>query len=48
VHYYFTFLEKNAKGEEKTIQGRWTDILKKQGNRWVLIGDSGGRTSQND
>ena len=48
VHYYFTSLEKNAKGEEKTIQGRWTDILKKQGNRWVLIGDSGGRTSQGD
>jgi ketosteroid isomerase-like protein len=48
VHYYFTGLQKNAKDEEKTIRGRWTDILKKQGNRWVLIGDSGGRTSQND
>ena len=48
VHYYFTVLQKNAKGEEKTIQGRWTDILKKQGNRWVLIGDSGGSTSESD
>jgi ketosteroid isomerase-like protein len=48
VHYYFTFLQKNAKGEEKTIQGRWTDILKKQGDRWVLIGDSGGSTSESD
>ena len=48
VHYYFTVLQKNAKGEEKTIQGRWTDILKKQGDRWVLIGDSGGSTSESD
>jgi ketosteroid isomerase-like protein len=48
VHYYFTGLQKNAKDEEKTIQGRWTDILKKQGNRWVLIGDSGGSTSESD
>jgi ketosteroid isomerase-like protein len=48
VHYYFTVLQKNAKGEEKTIQGRWTDILKEQGNRWVLIGDSGGSTSESD
>lgn len=48
VHYYYTTLEKNAKGEEKTNQGRWTDILKKQGNRWVLIGDSGGNTPQSN
>jgi ketosteroid isomerase-like protein len=48
VHYYFTGLQKNAKDEEKTTRGRWTDILKKQGNRWVLIGDSGGSTSQDD
>jgi ketosteroid isomerase-like protein len=48
VHYYYTVLQKNAKGEEKTIQGRWTDILKKQGDRWVLIGDSGGSTSESD
>jgi ketosteroid isomerase-like protein len=48
VHYYFTVLQKNAKGEEETIQGRWTDILKEQGDRWVLIGDSGGRTSESD
>jgi ketosteroid isomerase-like protein len=48
AHYYFTGLQKNAEDEEKTTKGRWTDILKKQGNRWVLIGDSGGSTSQDD
>ena len=45
VHYYYTVLQKNAKGEEKTIQGRWTDILTKQGDKWVLIGDHGGQKS---
>ena len=48
AHYYFTFLQKDAKGEETTIRGRWTDILKKQDDRWVLIGDSGGSTSESD
>jgi ketosteroid isomerase-like protein len=45
VHYYYSELEKNAKGEEEYSQGRWTDILKKQGGRWVLVADQGGKTS---
>ncbi len=45
VHYYYSDLEKDADGEEKAEQGRWTDILKKQGSRWVLIGDQGGKTT---
>jgi len=44
AHYYYATVEQDAKGEEKTIQGRWTDVLMKQGDRWVLIGDHGGRT----
>lgn len=47
VHYYFVVLETNAKGEEQTRQGRWTDILKKQGDRWVLVADHGGQASGN-
>ncbi|UCF66494.1 MAG: nuclear transport factor 2 family protein, partial [Acidobacteriota bacterium] len=35
VHYYFATLETNAKDEEKVNRGRWTDILKKMGDRWV-------------
>jgi len=45
VHYYYSDLEKDAKDEEKYSQGRWTDILKKQGDRWLLIADQGGKTS---
>jgi len=47
VHYYFSRLVKDAEGKEKNRNGRWTDILMKQGDKWVLIGDSGGRASTN-
>ena len=30
----------------KEASGRWTDILMKQGDRWVLIADDGGKTSK--
>jgi ketosteroid isomerase-like protein len=43
VDYYYTQLVKNADGKNDENKGRWTDILKKQGDRWVLIGDHGGR-----
>ncbi len=47
VHYYYSTLIKNVEGKERNRSGRWTDILMKQGDKWVLIGDSGGRTSTN-
>ena len=47
VHYYFSRLVKDVEGKEKNRNGRWTDILMKQGDKWVLIGDSGGRASTN-
>ena len=46
VHYYFTSIYKDADGKEKSVSGRWTDILMKQGDKWVMIGDHGGRTSK--
>ena len=46
VHYYWTRIETDAAGKEKPVSGRWTDILTKQGDKWVLIGDHGGRTSK--
>lgn len=46
VHYYFTVIYKDADGKEKSSSGRWTDILMKQGDKWVMIGDHGGRTSK--
>jgi ketosteroid isomerase-like protein len=44
--YYYTTIAKDAEGKEKTRSGRWADVLMKQGDRWVLIGDHGGRTSK--
>jgi hypothetical protein len=28
--------------KKKNEERRWTDILQKQGSRWLLIGDNGG------
>jgi ketosteroid isomerase-like protein len=47
VHYYWSQIEKNQEGKETNTSGRWTDILMKQADKWVLIGDQGGRTSSN-
>ncbi len=46
VHCYYVLVYEDAEGSEKTSRGRWTDILMKQGNMWVVIGDHGGQTTQ--
>lgn len=46
VHYYYTVITKDADGKEGDRSGRWADVLMKQGDKWVLIGDHGGRTSE--
>ena len=48
VHYYYSLLQQEKKGKEKSEQGRWTDILKKEGDKWLLIGDHGGETEDED
>lgn len=45
VYYHFTAITKDADDEKSYESGRWADILKKQGNSWLLIGDHGGVTS---
>ena len=45
VHYYYTQVVKDAEGKQTTRSGRWTDILMKQDDRWVIIGDHGGPAS---
>jgi ketosteroid isomerase-like protein len=47
VNYYYSRIIKDAEGKEAGRSGRWADILMKQGDKWVLIGDHGGRTSKN-
>jgi ketosteroid isomerase-like protein len=42
VHYYFYFLMKDSEGKEQTSQSRYTDILLKENDRWLLISDHGG------
>jgi ketosteroid isomerase-like protein len=44
VDYYYQQMVKTSEGKVENVKGRWTDILMKQGNRWLLIGDHGGRT----
>ncbi len=46
VDYYYMRIVKDAEGKDKTKSGRWADIVMKQGDKWVLIGDHGGQTSK--
>jgi ketosteroid isomerase-like protein len=41
VHYYWTRISKSGDKEKETA-GRWTDVLMKQNDKWVLIADHGG------
>jgi len=47
VQYYYSRIFTNVEGKEKNQSGRWTDILMKQGDKWVLIGDHGGASDTN-
>jgi len=42
---YVMFME-TPDGKKKSEKGSWTDILMKQGNKWVIIGDHGGATEE--
>jgi ketosteroid isomerase-like protein len=42
VHYFYSAMRKNKEGKRSGQSGRWTDILLKQGDKWILIGDHGG------
>jgi ketosteroid isomerase-like protein len=48
VNYFYNELEKDSEGKEKWSSGRWTDILTKQGDKWLMIGDHGGQTSKDN
>lgn len=47
VQYYYSRIFKDVEGKEKNTSGRWTDILMKQGDKWVMIGDHGGSSATN-
>ena len=46
VHYSYILISKSEEEKEKVEQGRWTDILIKQDDKWIMIGDHGGATSE--
>jgi ketosteroid isomerase-like protein len=47
VQYYYTRIVKDLEGKEKNMTGRWTDILLKHKDKWIMIGDHGGASSAN-
>ena len=44
AHYYYATVYKDADDKQKTERGRYTDILIKEGDRWLFIGWHGGET----
>ncbi|HIG46094.1 MAG TPA: DUF4440 domain-containing protein [candidate division Zixibacteria bacterium] len=46
VQYSYTSVTKYKEEEEKSEQGRWTDILMRKGKKWIMIGDHGGATPE--
>lgn len=42
VHYRYTTARENAKKERETVNGRYTDILVKEGGRWMFLSWAGG------
>lgn len=48
VHYYYTTVTETNDGKPITERGRWTDILIKKNGTWMLVGDHGGETKNED
>ncbi len=44
VHYRYAVTMQDLDGVEREARGRYTDVLLKQGGRWVWIADVGGET----
>jgi hypothetical protein len=42
VHYRYSIASENYKKERETVTGRYTDVLIKEGGRWLFIGWAGG------
>jgi hypothetical protein len=42
VHYRYSIASENYKKERETVTGRYTDVLIKEGGRWLFLGWAGG------
>jgi ketosteroid isomerase-like protein len=45
LDYYYS-MAVESDGKKKMEEGRWTDIVMKQGGKWLLIGDNGGESQK--
>lgn len=48
VHYRYTTANEDLKKERKTVNGRYTDVLIKEGGRWQFLGWAGGQDPEKD
>lgn len=48
AHYYYLILNKTYDGKKVFESGRWTDILIKEGNKWLFIAWQGGEDKAGD
>lgn len=46
VHEYFTLVVLDPQGKSQEVRGRWTDILLKEGGKWLVVGAHGGNLPQ--
>jgi len=46
VDYTYSMSVTSKDSKITNSSGRWTDILKKKGDKWVIVGDHGGDTSK--
>jgi Domain of unknown function (DUF4440) len=42
VQYSYTMVREDAKKDREMVTGHWTDVLIKEGGRWMFIGWAGG------
>lgn len=42
VQYTYVQVREDSKKDRETVTGRWTDVLIKEGGRWMFIGWAGG------
>ncbi len=42
IHYFYIEVLKDGGGDEEYNQGRWTDVMVKEGGKWRWIADHGG------
>jgi len=41
AHYVYTIVVASDEGGKNTYTGKWTDVMKKQGDKWLIIADHG-------